>query len=70
MMAKRITAKMGSEYWVDPAFAAGSHGVSTNRQKGTVVWVHPKGHYAVLQFEGVHGAPRECFPPGELKCPA
>ena len=34
--------------------------------KGTVVFVHPAGRYATLEFEGVTGNPRECFFPEQL----
>lgn len=34
--------------------------------KGTVVYVHPEGRYATLEFEGVTGNPRECFFPEQL----
>jgi hypothetical protein len=39
-------------------------------QIGTVVWVHPKKRYAVLEFAGVYGKPRECWKPEELTRPA
>ena len=31
--------------------------------KGRVVYVHPKGRYATLEFRGVHGKFREAFVP-------
>ena len=34
--------------------------------KGKIVWVHPLGRFAVLEFEGIHGNPRECFYPDQL----
>lgn len=34
--------------------------------KGTVVYVHPMGRYATLEFQGVSGNPRECFFPEQL----
>lgn len=34
--------------------------------KGRVVYVHPKGRYATLEFQGVHGKFRESFYPEQL----
>lgn len=34
--------------------------------KGEVVYVHPRGRYATLEFQGVHGKFRECFYPEQL----
>ena len=33
---------------------------------GRVVYIHPKGLFAVLEFDGVFGNPRESFPLAEL----
>lgn len=52
--------EIGHKYRVKPEFAR-SGAVAANVQKGTVVYIHPQGHYAVLEFEGVHGQPREAF---------
>lgn len=34
--------------------------------QGVVVYVHPEGRFATLEFEGVHGNFRECYYPEEL----
>ena len=33
---------------------------------GEVVYVHPRGRFATLQFQGVHGPFRETFRPEQL----
>ena len=54
--------KLGMRFWVNPAFTKRDDGKSTTKkQAGKVVWIHPKGRYAVLEFEGVTGSPRESF---------
>lgn len=58
--------KIGQKYRVMPAFA-GFQADEEKKQVGTVVWVHPKLRYAVLEFDGVDGRPREGFPVEELK---
>jgi hypothetical protein len=55
----------GQKYRVIPAFAK-TPTVKGNMQVGQVVYVHPQNRYAVLEFEGVEGNPRECFPLEEL----
>lgn len=34
--------------------------------EGTVVFVHPQGRFATLEFQGVHGKFRETFAPEQL----
>ena len=59
--------KIGMRFWVKPAFLKRDDGRSESKvQKGTVVYVHPKGRYAVLKFDGILGEPRETFPLLEL----
>lgn len=36
------------------------------RIRGRVIYVHPQGRFATLEFQGVHGTFRECFYPEEL----
>lgn len=38
------------------------------RQKiqGRVIYVHPEGRFATLEFQGIHGKFRECYYPGQL----
>ncbi len=52
--------EVGQKYAVRPAFAKMTLEKS-NEQIGQVVYVHPQQHYAVLEFDGVAGKPRECF---------
>lgn len=59
--------EVGQKYRVLPAFV----GCENNRfkpktQVGTVVYIHPKGRYAVLKFDGVYGEPREGFNMADL----
>lgn len=57
--------KVGQRYWVRPAFGTLQNS-EDKEQVGTVVWVHPEKRYAVLEFQGVYGNPRESFMPGDL----
>lgn len=34
--------------------------------EGTVVFVHPQGRFATLEFQGAHGKFREAFRPEQL----
>lgn len=52
--------EIGQRFKVRPVFAHAEKEAS-NMQWGTVIWIHPLGRYAVLEFEGIHGKPRECF---------
>ena len=59
--------QLGERYQVLPAFIANINNALTSRtQVGKVVYVHPKGRYAVLEFEGVYGNPREGYRMDEL----
>lgn len=59
--------QLGERCQVLPAFIANINNALTNRtQVGKVVYVHPKGRYAVLEFEGVYGNPREGYRMDEL----
>lgn len=59
--------QIGEIYAVKPAFASGdSSGASHRIMRGRVVYIHPKGRFAVLEFRGFHGTARECFWPDEL----
>lgn len=46
--------------------ASGATVIEKIPMRGTVVYVHPAGRYATLEFEGVTGNPRECFFPEQL----
>ena len=69
--------KVGEKYKVFPECQLPDSKVKRHKVKGknvdikipmtgTIVWVHPKLRFAVLEFEGIHGNPRECFWPWEL----
>lgn len=47
-------------YRVEPEFAR-SGAFSAVAMVGTVAYIHPKGHFATLEFEGFHGKARESF---------
>lgn len=57
--------EIGEFYRVKPAFCTGMD-MNGKTMKGKVVYVHPKGRYSTLAFEGVHGTARECFFPDQL----
>lgn len=52
--------RVGDKFRVKPAFAKNDGG-TPHYMTGKVVYIHPKGRYAVLEFEGVHGKSREGF---------
>lgn len=52
--------RKGDKLRVKPAFAKNEGGVP-HYMTGKVVYIHPAGRYAVLEFEGVHGKAREGF---------
>ena len=60
-----MQVEVGQKYSVHPQFGRLSI-EKTNEQIGQVVYVHPRMRYAVLEFEGVDGNPRECFQLYEL----
>lgn len=64
-----VSIKVGMMFRVAPEFGRTSKGMVNHTQEGSVVWVHPKGRFAVLEFEGVTGKPRECFFPELLTQP-
>ena len=53
--------EVGQKFRVQPAFTKGPVGMENTSKTGTVVYVHPQGRYAVLEFKGVHGKAREGF---------
>ena len=55
--------EVGERYRVVPEFTAYKDGTAGVRMTGRVVWVHPKGRFAVLAFAG---GVRECFYPEKL----
>ncbi len=56
--------KIGDQFRVTTSFGAEYDGKKV--QTGKVVWLDPRGRFAVLEFDGVAGKPRECFHLGEL----
>ena len=57
--------ELNQKYRVRPAFTR----TGTEESKsmvGRVVHIHPKGRYAVLEFEGPGGKARESFPLDQL----
>ena len=56
---------VGAVYRVRPVFAKAKDGLEPIRE-GVCVAVHPKGRFAVLEFDGVWGKVRECFWPDEV----
>lgn len=59
--------RIGMRFRVKPAFAKQEGTNAESKiQPGRVVYIHPKGRYAVLEFDGVLGNPRESFPLDEL----
>lgn len=57
--------KLGAVYRVRPVFEIREDGRKRVRE-GKCVAVHPKGRFAVLEFDGVWGKVRECFWPEEV----
>ena len=57
--------KIGAWHSVAPHFAQNGL-VQVKRQRGKVVYIHPRGRYVTLEFPGHHGRPRECFRLDEL----
>ena len=53
--------RVGEVYIVKPECAIPTKTNENPPMKGTVIWVHPKERFAVLEFEGVSGNPRKCF---------
>lgn len=59
--------KIGMRFRVKPTFSKPDGANSDSKlQPGRVVYIHPKGKFAVLEFDGVFGNPRESFPMDEL----
>lgn len=52
--------ELGQRFRVMPYFT-GRDAREEKIQTGIVVYVHPKGRYAVLEFDGESGRPREGF---------
>lgn len=57
--------QVGERFRVRPVCLKNSAAV-TPLVTATVVWVHPKGRFALLEYQGKLGTNRECFHPMEL----
>ena len=51
---------VNERYRVKPVFAVAKDGQG-RPMVGTVIYIHPMGRYAVLEFEGAIGKARESF---------
>lgn len=52
--------ELGQRYRVKPEFSR-SGTAGAEKMEGTVVYIHPRGRYAILAFKGPHGTSRESF---------
>ena len=59
--------QLGECYRVIPEAAIPDARNHRNRMWGTVIYVHPKGRFVTLEFQGVHGSFRESFFPEDLR---
>ena len=67
--AESVAVAPGEWYLVAPQFAQNVL-AKEKKQVGKVVYVHPKGRFATLEFAGKYGRPRESFFPESLDSPA
>lgn len=58
--------QLGEEYMVHTESTISPKDGPKRRICGTVVYVHPNGQYATLEFQGVHGKFRESYYPEQL----
>ena len=58
--------KLNEKYSVIPSAAIPDTRNVRHHMEGRVVYVHPKGRYAELEFKGVNGTFRESFRPDQL----
>ena len=58
--------KLNEKYRVIPSDAIPDTRNVRHPMEGRVVYVHPKGRFAELEFEGVNGTFRESFRPDQL----
>ena len=58
--------QVGEEYLVhsDSVYCTAPN--SRPKIRGRVIYVHPEGRFATLEFQGIHGKFRECYYPKEL----
>lgn len=57
--------ELNQKYRVSPAFTK-TNVEACKSMVGRVVYIHPSGRYAVLEFEGPGGTAREAFPLDQL----
>ena len=58
--------KIGEEYRVCSDSAQRNDQKSRVMLQGKVIYVHPEGRFATLEFQGIHGKFRECYYPEQL----
>jgi hypothetical protein len=58
-------AEIGQYYRVKPSFSKVKDGLG-QPMVGKVIYIHPQGRYAVLEFPGPNGVAREAFDLEEL----
>ena len=58
--------QVGEEYRVPSDSAIRMEDKRPAKIRGVVIYVHPKGRFATLEFQGIHGKFRECYYPEQL----
>lgn len=61
--------KIGEKHRVTPLLGHNDKSIYNVPMVGTIIWIHPKGRFALLEFECLNGKGRECFYPEALKQP-
>lgn len=61
--------KIGERHRVKPLFGASDERFVPTLKIGTIIYVHPKRRFAVLEFEFLNGKGRETFFPEDLRNP-
>lgn len=59
--------KIGDKHRVTPLMGHTEKSIYAVPMLGTIIWIHPKGRFVVLEFECLNGKGRECFRPEELR---
>lgn len=57
--------EIGQKYRIKPTFSKEKDGLD-GPKVGKVIYIHPQGRYAVLEYEGPNGVAREAFNLEEL----
>lgn len=61
--------RVGERYRVTPLLGISAESFTPSPMIGTIIYVHPKYRFAVLEFECLNGKGRECFYPKDLRNP-